>query len=56
MYCTAVSTVQPVYSFFWLTMKRYNLQIYIKYGGTSAPTKQKAFWYLTCVRPYVVLR
>ena len=35
-------------------MKRYNLQIYLKYGSTSAPTKQKAFWYLTSHCPYAV--
>ena len=41
-------------SFFWLTVQRYNLQIYIKYNGTSAPTKQKAFWFLTSHCPYAV--
>ena len=35
-------------------MQRYNLQIYIKYSGTSAPTKQKAFWFLTFHCPYAV--
>ena len=46
---------QLVYSFFWLTIQRYNLQIYRKYSDTSATHPQLAFWYIVSWCPFAVI-